>query len=347
MPTINDGSKHFQAVTYTGNGSTNTITGLNFQPDFVWIKGRSGATDHAIYDAVRGTTLDLASNTTAAETTQSTGLTAFNSNGFTLGALSKVNTNNATYVAWCWKANGTGVSNTSGSITSTVSANTSAGFSVVTYTGTGATGTVGHGLGVAPSMVIVKQRTASSATSWYIYHASIGATYSVYFNSTSGQDGPNAVFWNNTAPTSSVFSIGTSTGVSATSGTFVAYCWTPIAGYSSFGSYTGNGSSTGDGPMVYLGFRPRFIMIKASSTGGAGYGWWMLDTTRSSYNQSAGLSVLGANLPDIESSGWKIDVLSNGFKIRDTLTSLGLNATGVTYVYACFASNPFKTSRAF
>ena len=336
MPTINRGDDYFQAVTYTGNGSTNTITGLRFQPDFVWIKGRSGATDHALYDAVRGTTKDLVSNSTAAETTQSTGLTSFNSDGFTLGALSKVNTNAATYVAWCWKANGTTSSNTSGSITSTVSVNTTAGFSIVTYTGTGANATVGHGLGVAPAMVIVKRR--SSTGNWNVRHVSITAANSLYLNLTNASQSDPTV-WNSTVPTSTVFSIGTDTGVNASGATYVAYCWSEIAGFSKFGSYTGNGST--DGLFVYLGFRPKFILLKGTSTADD---WYIHDSTRNTYNVVDLRLSPNLSSAEVQSSVTVLDFLSNGFKLRTS--NGGWNGSGNNYIYAAFAENPFKNSLA-
>jgi hypothetical protein len=322
------------ATTYTGTGASlavsNTVNGVNFQPDFVWVKGRSGATDHALYDSVRGTTKDLVSNATSAETTQATGLTAFGSTGFTVGALAKMNTSAATYVGWQWKGGGTPVSNAAGSITSSVSANTTAGFSVVTYTST--TGTVGHGLGVAPSMIIMKGRNV--VDQWTVYHISTGNTIGIPLNTTGAGD-VNSAFWSNTTPTSTVFSQG-----SWDSGyTKVAYCFAAVAGYSAFGSYTGNGSA--DGPFVYLGFRPRFVMIKRTDT--SGNNWLILDTSRGPYN------VIGpniyANLSNAENNPNYIDSVSNGFKIR-VPTDADINGSGATYIYACFAENPFKYANA-
>ena len=332
MPVISNGSAHFQTVTYTGNGGTNTITGLSFKPDFVWIKGRSGATDHALYDAVRGTTLDLASNTTAAETTQSTGLTSFNSDGFTLGALSKVNTNSATYVAWCWKAGGAGTVNNVGTIQSNVSANATAGFSVVTYTGTGANATVGHGLGVAPSMIIVKNRDVN--WSWRVYHSSLANTQILYLDATSAAT-TDATAWNSTSPTSSVFSVGSSGGVNESTKKLVAYCFAAVAGYSAFGSYTGNGSA--DGPFVFTGFRPRYIMIKRTDTTNS---WVIYDTARIDYNVND--LRLYPNLSNAEGAnqGAGLDILSNGWKARNI--DAQNNASGGTYIYAAFAEVPFK-----
>ena len=338
-PTIANGAQYMAATTYTGTGATQTISdggnntiGTTFQPDLVWLKSRSAATDHALYDVVRGTTLDLASNTTAAETTQSTGLTAFGSTGFTIGALAKINTNAATYVAWQWKANGTGVSNTNGSITSTVSANTTAGFSVVTYTAPASGSyTVGHGLGVVPAMIIVKDRT--QATNWNVYHISLGNTLQVQLNTTGAQ---SAGVWNSTSPTSSVFS-STVGGVSFASDNVVAYCWAAVPGYSAFGSYTGNGSA--DGPFVYTGFRPRFILTKRTDAVNT---WELYDTSRSAYN--AATAALYPNTSAAETTDDPVDILSNGFKMR--ASGNAFNTSGGTYIYAAFAENPFNSSRA-
>jgi len=343
-PTIPDGRLFMNATLYTGTGAslavTNGATGQSFQPDFVWVKGRSGATDNALYDSVRGVQNQLESNTTTAETAETTGLTAFGSNGFTVGALAQMNTSAATYVGWQWKAGGAAVTNTAGSISSQVSANTTSGFSVVTYTGTGSNATVGHGLGVAPSWVIVKGRNVG-ATNWFIYTAMQGATK--YLDFSTGTGGTDSSSWNNTAPTSTVFSVGSSYYTNYAATTYVAYCWAPIAGYSAFGSYTGNGSA--DGPFIYTGFRPKFFMTKITSA--AGYDWIITDTSRDTYNVS-GLC-LEANLSNAESTNGgafssQSDILSNGFKIRNSGT--GANGSGGTYIYMAFAENPFKYANA-
>jgi hypothetical protein len=326
--------KNFDAVTYTGTGSSLSITSLAFQPDFTWIKGRSGATNHALYDAVRGVQKDLVSNSTSAETTETTGLTAFGSTGFTIGTLAKLNTNSATYAAWNWKANGAGSSNTSGTITSTVSANTTAGISVVTYTGTGANATVGHGLGVAPKFILTKARTGTN--DWGGYHASIGNTGAIFLSNTAAVN-TNSVFWNNTSPTSTVFTVGTNNSVNSSTVPYVAYCFAEIAGFSKFGSYTGNGSS--DGPFVYCGFRPRFVMIKRTDATG---NWWIIDTARSTYNVAA--QYLFADTSAAEGSDNAIDVLSNGFKLR--VATYQPNTSGGTFIFMAFAEAPFNYSRA-
>ena len=341
--TIPNGALYMAASTYTGTGATQTINdGTNnsinatFQPDFVWIKSRSAATDHALYDVVRGATLDLASNTTAAETTQATGLTAFGSTGFTIGALAKINTSAATYVGWQWKANGSGVSNTNGSITSTVSANTTAGFSIVSYTGTGANATVGHGLGAQPQLVIIKDR--NDATNWAVNHVSIwsAGTGILYLNLTNAVSA-DATFWNSTNPTSSVIYLGTNASVNGSGKQNVAYCFAAVAGYSAFGSYTGNGST--DGPFAYVGFRPRYVMIKRTDSTGD---WYIWDTSRNTYNVVG--EELYADSSAAGSTATDLDILSNGFKIRTTTSAI--NASGGTFVYACFSENPFNSSRA-
>lgn len=348
-PTIINGAQYMDATLYSGNGSSRTITGELFSPDFVWIKSRSAATDHALYDTVRGVQLQLESNTTTAETTESTGLTAFTADGFTVGSLAQVNTNAATYVAWLWdaaSANTTIPVNAYGStpsIASTVRANTTAGFSIVTYTGTGANATVGHGLGVAPKMVIVKNRSAGGAGYWLTWHAGMtSAGYYLALNLTLAQTADGTI-WNSTAPTSSVFSIGTNTTSNNSGTTFVAYCFAEVAGYSAFGRYTGNGSA--DGPFVYLGFRPRYVMVKRTDSTG---NWFVWDSARDTFN-----TVVRELYPDSSSaevtrtgSNDSLDFVSNGFKIRFSSTFADRNASGGTYIYAAFAENPFKISRA-
>ena len=340
-PSILIGAAHMAATTYTGTGASqtiaNTVNSSNFQPDFVWMKGRSGATDHALYDSVRGTTKDIASNTNAAETTETTGLTAFGSTGFTIGALAKINTNAATYVGWQWKGSGTTVSNTTGSITSTVCVNPTAGFSIAGYTGTGANGTVGHGLGIALSFLITKRRTTAGADS-LVWHSALANTEALILNSTSAKVSGANIF-NSTSPTSSVFSIGTNGSINTVGDTFIAYCFAPIAGYSAFGSYTGNGSA--DGPFIYCGFRPRWIMVKMTSSTSH---WVIVDTSRSTYNETTvGLEPDAASA---ETTGiGNYDILSNGFKCRNVVANESNVAAG-TYIYAAFAESPFKNSLA-
>ena len=340
---------YFNVVTYTGNGTTTgntqSITGVGFQPDFTWIKSRSAGTQwHLLNDAIRGTNKLLYSNSTAVEASVTDVFNSFNADGFTVAYNSaytsaQSNANGSTYVAWNWKANGASSSNTAGSITSTVSANTTSGFSIVTYTGTGSAATVGHGLGVAPSMVIVKERSPGG-DNWYVYHASIGNTQAIYLNTTGAADTASIVYWNNTSPTTTVFSLGTSVGLNANTSTYVAYCFAPVAGYSAFGSYTGNGST--DGPFVYTNFRPEFVMIKCSSA--ASTAWVIQDGARSPSNAAPQRLFPNAADAEVATSVGDIDILSNGFKIRNTSGSW--NTSAATYIYAAFAESPFKYALA-
>jgi len=343
MPTtyaIPNGSTAFAATLYTGNGSTqsisNAVNGTSFQPDFVWMKSRSNATDNELVDSVRGATKSLVSNSTAAEATDANGLTAFGSTGFTLGTDANYNGSGRTFVGWQWKANGAAVTNTAGSITSQVSANTAAGFSVVTYTGTGANATVGHGLGVAPSMVIIKGRNV--ARTWAVYHKNFtSAAYYIGLETTNTELVDTTMF-NSTSPTSSVFSVGTYNSASAN--TYVAYCWAAVPGYSAFGSYTGNGST--DGPFVYLGFRPRYIMTKAIQQSSQ---WFIWDTAREPENpNNSTLFAESSQAETANNSALDVDFLSNGFKIRNT--GSGENNSGYPYIYAAFAETPFKYANA-
>jgi hypothetical protein len=346
MPTtyaIPDGRTVMAATLYTGNGSSqsinNAVNGVSFQPDLVWVKSRSNGTDNHLYDAVRGVNKALFSNATDAETTTNA-LSAFNSNGFTVdwnASYGGTNTNAATYVGWNWKANGTAVTNTAGSITSQVSANTTAGFSVVTYTGTGANATVGHGLGVAPSLLIVKQR--NTTRDWPVWHISIANTQYLSLNATDAVQ-TAATQWNSTTPTSTVFSIGTSGGVNQSAGTYVAYCFAAVAGYSAFGSYTGNGST--DGPFVYLGFRPRFVMFKKTNSTGS---WAMFDSSRDSYNVASRDILADSSASEYNDASNNVDFLSNGFKLRSS-TADNNNASGATYIYMAFAETVFKFANA-
>jgi hypothetical protein len=331
-------SSYFAPTIYTGNGANNRTITTGLQSDFVWIKNRSNVAPHLLFDVIRGAGQTLYSNLTSAEINNGTSyVQQFNSNNFLLGVVDgSVNGSGENYVSWVWRANGAGSSNTAGSITSTVSANTTSGFSVVTYTGTGSNATIGHGLGVAPRMIIVKRRNGVDI--WPVYHESIGNTQ--YLRLQGDNQAGTFNVWQNTSPTSSVFYISTDSTVNTNTGTYVAYCFAPIAGYSAFGSYTGNGST--DGPFIFTGFRPRYVMIKASSS--VTYGNWILiDTARSPYNVTN--NNLYANASNAEDSTYQIDVLSNGFKIRHN-TFDGINGNGSTYIYAVFAEFPFKYSLA-
>ena len=336
--TIDKPTDYFNTITYTGDGTTShAITGVGFQPDWVWIKNRIDAENHSKYDVVRGANKVLYSNGNNAENTETNGLASFDSDGFTVGNNDSVNSNTDSHVAWNWLAGGSASSNSNGDITSSVSANTTAGFSIVSYTGNGSAGaTVGHGLGSAPAVMIFKIR--NTADNWRVYHQGIDATapedYHVQFNST-GARIDNAGFFNDTAPTSSVFTLGSDSGINGSSNTYISYCFAEKKGYSKFGSYVGN--SNVDGPFIYLGFKPAFVLAKVSSDTND---WFIFDNKRSTFN--AVDDSLFPNKNDAESTSHVIDFLSNGFKIRDSDGTV--NSTGNTYIYMAFAESPFVTS---
>jgi hypothetical protein len=335
-------NKYMDVTLYTGNGAVRSITNSgSMQPDFVWDKLRSGGNSHRLFDAVRGVEKALYSNLTNAETTETGTLTSFNSDGFSLGTNNETNTNTSTYVAWQWNAGGSNATNTSGTITSTVRANTTAGFSIVTYTGNStASATVGHGLGVTPRMIIVKNRSA--VQNWPVAHTSLAANNLLTLDTTgaSTSAGTRLLLGNSTT-----FTVGDAADYGITNQTgqnYVAYCFAAVAGYSAFGSYTGNGST--DGPFVYTGFRPRFILIKRSDSGAEN--WRIVDTARGPYNVF-GIEELYPNSSAAEGGVGTanfIDALSNGFKLRNT--GSGVNANGGTYIYAAFAESPFKYALA-
>jgi len=320
-PSIKKGSLYMDATLRTGTGATASVSSLGFQPDLVWIKSRSAATDHGLYDSARGVQKQLESNQAAAETTETTGLTAFSSNGYTVGALAQLNTNTATYVDWAWKEG------------------TTPGFDSFVFSGNATNRTVSHGLGAVPHFMIFKNR--NTANGWIVYHRNQNASPATGFlqlQSTAAFISDSTVF-NNTAPTSSVFSLGTDISANG-SGTnnIIAYLWTSIDGFSLFGSYTGNGST--DGPFVWCGFRPRYVLIKSTGT----ENWSVQDSARNPYNVVD--ARLKPNSADAEavSSFQYVDFLSNGFKLRNTDTEK--NGSGTTYVFAAFAENPFKYARA-
>ena len=322
---------YFNTVLYTGNGSTQSITGVGFQPDWVWIKGRSVAAGSNLSDSVRGVNKQLQTASTAAEETLTTCVTAFDSDGFSLGSNGNVNTNSGTFVAWNWLAGGSASSNSNGSITSSVSANTTAGFSIVSYTGTGSVATVGHGLGVAPKFIIVKTRSLSGEA-WPV--DSRAASGILYLNETGakGSYGDSSPF-PSTAPTSTVFSIGTPNNTNGSGATYIAYCFAEVKGYSKIGSYTGNGNA--DGTFVYTGFKPAWVMVRETSNVNS---WRILDNKRDTFNVMT--QSLYANLNNAEgSSGHNTDFISNGFKIRDSDTSM--NRSSGSFIFMAFAENPF------
>ena len=341
----------FDVLTWSGNSATRTLTGLSFANNvgFAWVKNRSNAFNHVLQDAVRGFTTGkkLSSNITDSEglagnLDDSYGyISGASSTGFTIDKSGtgqdwcQMNQSGSTYVGWAWDAGTTTASNGSGSITSQVRANASAGFSVVTYTGSGSAATVGHGLGIAPGLVIVKCR--SNTDDWLVYSATLGNFY-LRLQSTDAAVAASSVVWNNTAPTSSVFSIGTSSGVNTSSRTYVAYCFAPVVGYSSAFSYTGNGDSSG--PFVYLGFRPRFIIQKRTDSAGS---WLMIDTARDPVNVARNELFANSSAAEYDNTSL-IDVLSNGFKIRATFANM--NASGGSFIGYAFAENPFQYARA-
>ena len=341
--TIDDPSAYFHIKLYNGNGSTQSITNDanagDFKPDWIWIKVRNDTNNHNTFDTSRGVTNRLKPNTTDAEDSGSG--VSVNSDGFATGtSLGDINNTGGAnnYVAWQWKANGgTTASNSDGSITSTVQADTTAGFSIVTYTGTGSNATVGHGLGATPKVVIVKNRD-SAGNNWFSHWTGLLSSDAnvMYIAATDGE-ASNATGFNSTAPTSSVFSVGTNTATNESGSGFVAYCFSEVQGYSSIKSYTGNGNA--DGSFIYTGFKPAWIMTKRTDSAGA---WNIQDFKRSPFNVQDNFLQIDS---DAESSAggtgiW--DSLSNGFKLRQNLSST--NASGGTYIYLAFASSPFVSS---
>ena len=335
-PTIADGSAHFESKLYTGNGSTNALTMSNssMSPDWVWIHARSTTGDHEMFDVIRGANYVLESNSTNQSSSVSNTLTSFDSNGFTLGSSSLVNDNNVTYVAYAWDGGSSNATNTSGSVNSTVRANTAAGFSIVKWSGTGSAETVGHGLGAKPHLII--SHKISGSGQWPTYNAEIGATKYMYFNSTI-EARTYQHFWNNTEPTSSVFSIGTDTDVSHNGNTHIAYCFAPVEGYQAMGKYNGTGSSPGE--FVYTGFRPALVMIKRITVGES---WVFYDTSRDINNPTVTRAWADLNYGDSTNTSHYIDILSNGFKVRSGGGLLG--ASGSEYFYWAIAENPFQAN---
>jgi len=328
--TINKSSEHFNTKLYTGNGTNATgITGVGFQPDWVWIKERSSTSPHKLLDAVRGATKELESNSTATEQTESTSLQSFDSDGFTVGTNGAVNENSQTYASWNWKA-GTTSGLSGGTITpSAYSINATSGFGIYAYTGTNANGTITHGLGSAPSVIIVKNRLTSSK-SWVVGHKSIGFQNALFLNSTDAQASEPNLF-NSTAPTSSVFTVGTGSLINDSGDSYIAYAFAEKTGYSKIGSYIGNGNA--DGTFVYTGFKPAWVMYKNSSSVAD---WLIYDTKR--IHSGTQLDYLEPNTSDAE--GYlAVDVLSNGFKLREA-SGAKFNASGDTYIYMAFAAAP-------
>jgi len=336
--TIDKPTDYFNTKLYTGNGSTQSITGVGFQPDWLWIKSRGSTGNGRVHDVVRGVDKQLYTSLTNAEFTYSpnTGVTSFDSDGFSLGSDIGQNTNTETYVAWNWLAGGSASSNSNGSITSSVSANTTAGFSIVSYTGTGSVETIGHGLGTTPAMIILKNRTISGDY-WHVYHQTLGGTKALYLQTTDAAATTSAS-WNNTNPTSTVFTNGSSTYTNSSE--YIVYCFAEKKGYSKFGNYTGNGNN--DGTFIYTGFKPAWVMIKRSNS--SGEGWHIYDNKRNTFNLVT--QILTAHNSNQEATGSAggdvIDMLSQGFKCRGTHGAI--NGSSNTYIYMAFAESPFVTS---
>jgi hypothetical protein len=332
MAQINKPDEYFNTVLYTGTGSELAITGVGFQPDWTWIKRRDAVANGGMFDNVRGATKLLSSSQTDAEQTLAQSLKSFDSDGFTLGTGTNgyVNTNGSTTVAWNWLASNTTASNTDGSITSTVSASTVSGFSIVSWTGSGANGTVGHGLGVAPSLIITK--SLASTQEWCVGSDALGWGNYLFLNETSASQS-GSTYWQSTAPTNQVFSVGTAGPTNSSSGDLIAYCFAEKKGFSKFGSYTGNGST--DGTFVYTGFKPAFVIIKVSSTTND---WSMYDNQRDPINQVDNYLQPNTSNAEVSDTGKGTDFLSNGFKLRTTHGTH--NTSGATYIYMAFAESP-------
>ena len=337
--TIDKPTDYFNTKLTTGTGNSQAVTGLGFQPDWIWGKRRDSSGHNSLFDSVRGITKGLESNQTGAEFTSTDYYSSFDSDGFTIasGGGGAGNGSSQTAVQWNWLAGGTASSNSNGSITSSVSANTTAGFSIVSWTGSNANATIGHGLSSAPEFITIKNR--NDASSWLTYLTTIGAGNFLRLNETNASASGSTPF-NNTASTSSVFSVGENDDTNGSSDSMIAYCFSSVKGYSKIGSYTGNGNA--DGTFVYTGFKPAFFMIKRTT--GSGYDWLMYDNKRQvSFNVID--DFLNASSNAAETTGnanQSLDFLSNGVKHRGNGASS--NGSGVVYIYMAFAENPFTTS---
>ena len=328
---------YFNTVLYTGNGSSQSITGVGHQPDWTWVKSRGSTAFHLSTDSVRGVTKQLYPNADTAENTDLSHITAFNTDGFSVGSAGDVNGNSLNLVSWNWKAGGSASSNSNGSITSSVSVSTDAGFSIVSYTGNATSGaTLGHGLGIKPAMIISKNR--DEAQNWFCYHKSLGATDYIRLNLTNASGSATSI-WNDTEPTTSVFSVGNDTATNGSSDKIIAYCFADVKGYSKFGKYTGNGNA--DGTFVYTGFKPAWVMFK-EAVGTSPDNWFIYDNKRSTFNPLEKTLRANTNGAETDLSATAIDMLSNGFKLRTADT--GLNESGGTYIFMAFAEAPFVTA---
>ena len=325
----------FNTVLYNGTGSSQSITGVGFRPDWLWQKSRSNSQDGRIFDAVRGGSKLIYPSLNNAESTDAQLITSFDSDGFTMGSSgSNVNDSGTTNVAWNWKANGAGSSNTDGSVTSTVSVSTTSGFSICKFDATGSTMTFGHGLGVKPAVMLIKRTDSNSNGNWIVYHKNVGATKFLTLNDTSAETTASTRFAD-TEPTSSVATVGSEL---LSGGTYIAYCFTPVRGFSSMGSYVGNGNASG--PFIYTnGMKPAFVMIKNSS---ATESWYILDTKRPGYNTNNYYLLPNTSGAEGTSTSLATSLLSNGFKIENSDTSM--NTSGQTYIYMAFAEEPLVSS---
>ena len=333
--TITKSSSFMNTVLYTGNDTTNAITGVGFQPDLTWLKRRNGAYSNYLFDVLRGALYEINSNSNEASTSLANSLTAFDSDGFTLGSEGLTNANNDTFASWNWKANGAGSANTDGSInTTSTSANTTAGISISTYTGTGANATVGHGLGVVPKMIFTK--VASDAEDWMVYHEFLGNTTGLRLNGINAQLSANVAYYNNTSPTSSVFTVGTHPTTNWSTKTMIAYCFAEVAGYSKFGHYVGNNNA--DGTFTYTGFKPSFVIIKKTT---ATDHWVLMDNKRNGYNFKNMLLCPSDNGAAEDGALYGVDFLSNGFKCR---TTDGWTNGNSTYIYMAFGQTLVGTN---
>ena len=325
--TINKSSDFFTTATWSGTSSQQTIS-LPFQADWIWVKRRNSTVNHASQDIVNAFGNRLSPNRDVALGSEPHGIGTVDANGFNFKGSyngSGYNESGGTYVSWNWKAgNSQGSSNTDGSINTTyTSVNTTAGFSISTYTGTGSNATVGHGLGSVPKMIIVKRTNATDV--WRVYHGSIGATKHLVLNTTAG-DASGSNVWNDTAPTSSVFSISTDSAVNASGATYVAYCFAEKSGYSKICSFTGNGNA--DGTFIYTGFRPAFILVRASNLT---TNWHLYDNKRDPINPADIILRANASNAEATNSEFAYDFVSNGFKARSS--SSEFNGSGNTFIY--------------
>jgi hypothetical protein len=324
---------YFNTKLYTGTGSSNAITGVGFQPDFCWVKQRSGTENHFLNNAIQGSTKVLQSDTNAAEQTSSNGMTAFGADGFTVNTDTGFNGNGSTYVSWNWKAGGTGSANSDGSVASTVSASTTSGFSIVKYTNpsSGSPFTVGHGLGAAPKMIMIKNLTGS-AQNWGVYHVGPGFGKYLQLNTTIDQATANLV----TATSATTFSTYYDHHTAGVD--LIAYCFAEVKGFSKFGKYHGNGNV--NGPFVYTGFKPAFVLFK-EYTGAGDANWVIQDSKRVGYNPNNNRIYPNDSAAE-NTSSFRIDILSNGFKLRSS--DGDANQDGNDFLYMAFAEHPLVAS---